>query len=297
MMAHGGLGDFLFQLDLAKRFEAVGIETLFLVRKNYDFLSDIISSSDVSKVNLIRSDGIRYLSSVFYVWIISLLTKVAIVNSFHYSHLRLPTRIFYKIAKLFSAEVVVCQKSKNKSIPYKQITYLDRELIWQRNNRIISCVAGQDSNLDFPILKFEKGDSFSNKDYIHIHPVASSLEKSYPPEKLLSALNKITDKQVLMTITPHAKWYQGEKFEKLASERTGLDFVNKNFSFKEICGYISGAKVFCTVNTGLLWTAIMLGQKVVVCDTDTDYEWNPAPYGAIRLREPEPEELVKILNV
>lgn len=37
IMSHGGVGDFLFQLDLAKRLELAGVRSIFLVRKNRFF--------------------------------------------------------------------------------------------------------------------------------------------------------------------------------------------------------------------------------------------------------------------
>ncbi len=94
--------------------------------------------------------------------------------------------------------------------------------------------------------------------------------------------------RIILTLTPDAEaWYVTPELHAYIASHPAVTFISKYFSFEEIRAYISGSRVFCTVNTGLLWLALMLGKDVVVCDIETAYEWNPAPYGAVRLAEPE----------
>jgi ADP-heptose:LPS heptosyltransferase len=107
-----------------------------------------------------------------------------------------------------------------------------------------------------------------------------------------------TDYKILFTLTPDAeKWYMTDELKLYIAVQTNVTFISKKFSFEEISGYIAGASKFSTVNTGLLWLALSVGQKVVVCDTDEPYEWNPSPYGATRLHEPSPEDVAQALRV
>jgi ADP-heptose:LPS heptosyltransferase len=80
-------------------------------------------------------------------------------------------------------------------------------------------------------------------------------------------------------MTPReAVWYVTNEMRDYVETHSNITLMVKQFSCKEITGIIKNAQVFCTVNTGLLWLGIMLDQKIVVCDTYTDFEWNPSPY-------------------
>jgi hypothetical protein len=282
-MAHGGVGDFLFQLDLAKRLELAGIETLFLARRNYGFLSEILKASNVSHARLMRADGVRYLAAVISAWLMALHYKLFIINSFHYTSLRAPTRILYRVAHLLSARIIVCGKTADPHTPYTQLVYGDHELIWQRNNRIVALVSGAPRNESFPVLEFIADAPSLQKPYIHLHPVSSALQKSYPPKKLLATLTALgTASHILLTMTPKEEaWYMTEALRTYISAHPNITFISKQFAFTEIAGHIFGAGVVGTVNTGLMWLALMLGKPLVVCDTHTDFEWNPAPYGTV----------------
>lgn len=283
IMAHGGVGDFLFQLDLAKRLEVAGIDTLILARKNHRFFREIIASSNAAGITVVRADGMRYLAAIMSVFVRSLLRKVVIINSFNPTHLRLPTRAFYAAARLLSAHVVICLHAHNKDFPYEQILYKDEEMIWERNNRIVDHLVHAPQTSGFPILSFRQESVPLPGEYVHIHMVASALQKSYPPQKLLTALTILGARYpVLLSMTPDAEaWYMTDELRTYVANNAHVTFMSKRFSFVEICSYIAHSKVFCTVNTGLLWVALLLKKKVVVCDTYTDYEWNPVPYGNV----------------
>jgi putative flippase GtrA/ADP-heptose:LPS heptosyltransferase len=282
IMAHGGLGDFLFQLDLAKRLELSDIKVLFVLRKNHSFLGSIADYGGVS-AKRIRADGLHYIFAIVFVWIKAIFGEVIIINSFHHELLRIPTRIFYRTSKILSARVLVCKKEFVKNLSYEQMLYVDEELIWQRNNRIVSYLTNRKIDYEFPIIQFETDKPLKDEKYIHIHPVGSLLQKSYPAHKLVSALKIIgKNEKILLTMTPKEEsWYMTEELREYISKSTNIKFVSKFFSPLEIIDRIKGAKVFCTVNTGMLWVAIFLRKKVVVCDTYTDFEWNPLPYGDV----------------
>lgn len=283
IMAHGGLGDFLFQLDLAKRLELSGVNVLFLLRKNHPFLGSVADYGEVS-ARKIRADGIHYIFAIIFVWIKAIFSKAIIINSFHYEFLRLPTRIFYRTSKLLSARILVCKKKFVQNLPYEQISYIDKELIWQRNNRIVSYITGDKRNYQFPIIKPQISKPLKEGKYIHIHPVSSSLQKSYPVKNLISALETIgPQEEILLTMTPKEEsWYVTGELRTYINKNKNITFLSNSFSFPEIVNYIKYSEVFCTVNTGVLWVAVMLGREVVVCDTHTDFEWNPLPYGNVK---------------
>ncbi|MES2931085.1 MAG: hypothetical protein V4682_00105 [Patescibacteria group bacterium] len=283
IMVHGGVGDFLFQLDLAKRLGMTGINTLILARKNHAFFREIIAESNVSGIELARADGLRYLTATLRVFVRALIEKVVIVNSFNPTRLRLPTRVFYAIARLLSARVIICLHECKRDLPYEQILYKDREMIWERNNRIVEHLVHAPQTSGFPILSFTIEPMPLTGEYLHIHMVASALQKSYPPEKLLTALTILGPSYpILLTMTPKEEvWYMTDELRAYVANSAHITFISKRFSFVEICSYIAHAKVFCTVNTGLLWVALLLKKKVIVCDTYTDYEWNPVPYGSV----------------
>lgn len=280
LMAHGGVGDFLFQLDLAKRLEENGVPTIFLVRKNMRFLSDIVSKSNMARSGLWRADGVYYLLAILRVFVLAANKKVFVINPFHFTRLRFPTRVFYTIARFFSARVIVSQKTVERSLPYEQVPYMPNEPIWRRNIRITELVSNQVCPSVFPVLSFQYGEPFTKESYIHIHPVASSLVKSYPARKLEKLLSIVpADTPILVTITPKEEsWYLNDGLRAFIASRKNITLVSRQFSLEEIAGFIRGARVFSTVNTGLLWLAIMLGQNVVVADTFTDTEWNPVLY-------------------
>lgn len=288
LTVHGGFGDFLFQLDLAKRLESVGISSRILARKNHLFFQDILVASNVTQSHIVRADGWHYLLAIVSVWIRSVFSRVTIINSFHATFFRLPTRIYYAVAHRFSAEVIVSSKTADIHTPYTQFVYADHELIWQRNNRIVSYLARTSVTEGFPVLSFTAGETPISGPYIHLHPVGSVLQKSYPPKKLMQVLSALpTDHRILLTMTPsEERWYVTEELRAFLAERPHITFISKYFSFKNLTGCVAHADVVCTVNTGMLWLALIMGKRIVVCDTYTDYEWNPVAYGNVtRLAE------------
>ncbi len=280
MIAYGGVGEFLFQLDLAKRFEDVGITPIILAKGKYRFFNDILKEVESERICLGNGQGWRYFAYMPLVWGLSIFRQVIIVNSFNSLYYRLPTRMFYGISKLFTARVIVC-KHKEENLPYEQIIYKD-EMVWERNSRIIEYITGKHFDKTFPVLKF-KSSAKGDEKYIHIHPVGSILKKSYPVKKLIEVVNELQkDNKVVITLTPsEEKWYVTDELRNFVENSTNVEMVIKYFSIKEIVSLISNAQVFCTVNTGLLWLSLMIGQKVVVCDYFTDYEWNPKYYNNV----------------
>lgn len=299
ILVHGGVGDFLFQLDLAKRLSLAGIKTLFLARTNHAFFRQLIDASDITRTSLMRADGIRYVLAVGFVLATSLMSRLAIVNSFNPTHLRLPTRIFYALARFFSARILICVHEHKAHLPYEQIPYKDEEMIWERNNRIVSHLTNESQTRGFPILSFAQQATSLSGEYLHIHMVGSALQKSYPPKKLLATLEALgPNYQILLTMTPGGEaWYMTEELRAYVAGHPHITFISKWFSFVEIISYIKGSKLFCTVNTGLLWVAVLLGKKIVVCDTYTDYEWNPLPYGNVTRLSHDYDEQGKLLHL
>ncbi len=287
MVAYGGVGEFLFQLDLAKRFEQAEYEVLFLVKSKYTFFCDIAKETDLEMVSFKDASGWKYFAYMPYIWWLSIIRNVTIVNSFNSLFYRFPTKVFYGVARLCSASVVVSKHTHKHSYLYTQVPYHDKEMIWQRNCRIVEFVTKKKSNSIFPIIKFTRYSSLREK-YIHIHPVGSSLQKSYPAKKLIAVLNHLveTNHTIVLTMTPsEERWYMTDELKHCINTHTKeIYYESKYFSAKEIITYIQNAEVFCTVNTGLLWLSILLSQKVVVLDIFTDYEWTPTPYtNVIRL--------------
>jgi ADP-heptose:LPS heptosyltransferase len=192
---------------------------------------------------------------------------------------------------LCGARVIVSKHILDDSLQHEQVAYEEEQVIWKRNKRIVECVTGKVVEAGFPALHFDV-DSPPYSNYIHVHPVGSAPQKSYPAKKLISLLEKLKNRQVVLTMTPkESVWYVSEELEAFLKENDNVRMIIKNFPFREIAGIISHADVFCTVNTGVLWLGLMLGQKIVVCDTFTDFEWNPKPYNnVIRLAHDYDEE-------
>lgn len=281
MIAYGGVGEFLFQLDLAKRFEQSGYEVLFLVKSKYAFFCDIAQETDLKMVSFKDASGWKYFAYMPYIWGLSGIRNITIVNSFNSLFYRFPTKVLYGVARLCSADVVVSKHTHKHSWLYTQVPYHEKEMIWQRNNRIVEHVTKERNEAKFPILTFTSYP-YKGEKYIHIHPVGSSLQKSYPVRKLLEVLKHLEEKNytVLLTMTPsEERWYMTPELKSFIDiHNNKVHFMSKYFSAKEIITHIQNAEVFCTVNTGLLWLSILLSQKVVVFDIYTDYEWTPTPY-------------------
>ncbi len=288
LTVHGGFGDFLFQLDLAKRLESVGIPTRILARKNYLFFQDILAASNVGKTHIVRADGWRYVFAILSVWLRAVSSSIAIINSFHATKFRLPTRIYYALAHKLSAEVIISSTTGEVQSPYTQFVYADHELIWQRNNRIVSYLARTPVSEEFPVLTFATGEAPVYGSYLHIHPVGSLLQKSYPPKKLIAVLEALGPTHpIVLTLTPREeRWYVTEELRAYIAAHPHITFISKQFSFAHLTGCVAHADVVCTVNTGILWLALIMGKRIVVCDTHTDFEWNPVAYGQVtRLSE------------
>lgn len=279
IVAFGGVGEFLFQVDLLARLLTTytDLRIILLVRSKYQLFTDIIKASSLQdSVELVDASSYKYVVGMCKVWIASFFSDVTIINSFHSLYYRLPTRIFYSLVKIFGGRVIVAKHTKT-SLPYEQVLYKEHEMIWQRNNRIVEVYSKSSCELPFPAVHFSSSKGAG--DYIHIHPVGSKFEKSYPVAKLLALLESLGNRKIVLSMTPsEAVWYLNEDLKKYLALKQNITLINKYFSFKEIVEYIGGAKVFCTVNTGLVWLAVMLKQKMVVLDTCTDYEWNPSPY-------------------
>lgn len=286
MVVYGGVGEFLFQLDLARRFELENREVLFLVKSKYVFFCDIVRETNLKKVRLVNGKGWRYFTYIVYIWWLSLVQDVTIVNSFNSLFYRLPTKIFYNVAKFLSARIVVSKHDFDTTMLYEQVSY-KKEMIWERNDRIVEYVCGVTNTKNkFPVIDFTfrvKSDVFLGE-YVHIHPVGSSYKKSYPSKKLLEVLKcLVKENHILITMTPNEEsWYITEEFRDFIAEHEDrVTLKSCFFSAQEIISYIRGSKVFCTVNTGILWFSIILRHKTIVFDTFTDYEWNPGPYKGI----------------
>ncbi len=285
MVAYGGIGEYLFQLDLAKRFEEIGIMSIILVRSKYTFFHEILHEAGDTSICLVNREGWRYYVYMPSVWLLCLMREVTIINSFNSLYYRLPTRIFYTIAKICSARVIV-SKHEKENLPYEQVPY-KQEMVWQRNNRIVEYVTGKSFTEGFPVLKFKSykhpASSIQHQTgekYIHIHPVGSILAKSYPVKKLIEVVKKLQDDHnIIITLTPsEEKWYVTNELRDFVKNNSNVEIIIKYFSIKEIISYIANASLFVTVNTGLLWLSLMLKQKTVVCDYFTEYEWNPKYY-------------------
>lgn len=283
MIAYGGVGEFLFQLDLARRFEFEKFEVLFLVKNKYTFFSDILREANTRTICLINASRWRYVIGMGYVFYLSLRHDVTIVNSFNSLFYRLPTMLFYNIARLCSARIVISKHKVETSLTFEQVPYTE-EMIWERNVRIVEHVCMTTNTRDtFPVIDFTSKPiaNTSLSSYIHIHPVGSSFKKSYPSKKLLEVLRRLVDtNQILITMTPNEEtWYMTDELRNFIMEhKDRVILESRFFSAKEIISYIKNSKVFCTVNTGLLWFSILLGHRTIVFDTFTDYEWNPSPY-------------------
>ena len=290
MVAYGGVGEFLFQLDLAKRFESNQIQVLFLIKAKYTFFCDIAQQTNLTQTRLVDATLHRYYLLFPYIWALSFIGNITCVNSFNSLFYRWPTKLLYLIASLFGAQVIISRHKYERSLPYEQVPYADKEMIWQRNIRIVNYVTKNSpknsTEAIFPCLEFKQHVSNQN-DYIHIHPVGSSLKKSIPIKKLLDILNYLVEKnKIVISMTPNEeRWYMTSELQDfIIKNNDKIECINRYFTAKEISSLIQNARLFFTVNTGLLWLGIMLKKKVLVFDTFTDYEWNPSPYaGVIRL--------------
>ena len=249
MVAYGGVGEFLFQLDLAKRLEKEGFSSIFLVKGKYTFFREIVQSSDLEATALLNAKGYRYFLFFPAIWLLSLMKDVTIINSFNSLFYRLPTRLFYSVANILGARVIVCKHERDQSLSYEQVTYKEDEMIWQRNSRIVRLLGRSAEKAGFPVLRFAT-TSPKEEAYIHIHPVGSSLRKSYPPKKLIRLLEKLHDKKIVLTLTPREKvWYLTRDIKDFLESKENITLKIKYFSFKEIAGLIANSEVFCTVNT------------------------------------------------
>src|SRR3989344_6283320 len=83
MVAYGGVGEFLFQIDLAKRFEQLGINSIILVKSKYTFFRDIVQEVENNHICLVNRQGWRYFIFMPSVWLLCLMRQVIIINSFN----------------------------------------------------------------------------------------------------------------------------------------------------------------------------------------------------------------------
>lgn len=274
MIASGGVGEFLFQLDLAKRFEEKGISTIFFVKKRYMLFAQIVQLSTIKHAKLISFETFFIVGLMRFITTCAL-RSITLVNSFNSLSFSASTKVLYYTVKLFGGRVVVCKKDSHQKTSFETLYYKEGEVIWERNNHLVEYVTHKKSDLGFPFLFTDKQRAVSVP-YIYIHPVGSSFKKSYPVKKLMELFLLRKDINWVFTVTPNEeKWYVTEELKKFLQENTHITFQSKNFSISEIISFMTASKAFITVNTGLLWLASMLETPTIVADTFTDFEWNP----------------------
>lgn len=275
MIASGGVGEFLFQLDLAKRLEVEGINTVFFVKKKYILFSEIVQISTVKNAKLISLEKFKLIGLTRFK-LLCLFQSVILINSFNSIGFSFITRMLYFIVRFYEGRVLVCKKDIKDRTSFETLYYGDQEVIWERNNRIVEYITKNKSNLSFPILFSEKQKE-TIPPYIYIHPVGSNFSKSYPVKKLIKLFSLRKDINWIFTVTPgEEKWYLTEELKNFLKENENITFQSKNFKADEVVSFMTGSKLFITVNTGLLWLAGMLEVKTIVADTFTDFEWNPS---------------------
>ncbi len=289
IFSYGGLGEFLFQLDFAKRLELSGDFKIILVtRKNYTLFNELIHGSNLQETKLVSAPGIHFYIKGTSIVYRAFFNSVWVVNAFDVKHYRLMSLGLYNVLALFGGRVLLY--AKDRRLLSKNIYYIPRdekEMIWKRNvraNQIISSNLPVEAK-NFPVLSFQVKPPLK-KNYIHIHPVASIRERSYPPKKLIELVKLLTVNQdVLITYTPKEReWYlSSSEMEELASIPR-VQIICQFLKPDVLMGYIKSSDVFCTMDTGLLWMALFLQKETVCFDIFTDYEWNPEPYGDTVIR-------------
>lgn len=277
MFVSGGVGEFLFQLDLAKRFEDQGLPTYFFIKKKYTFFSQIVQLSAVNEAKLFSLEKNAILGFIRFL-MTCITSSVVVVNSFNSLRFSVSTKIAYTIALLTAGEVIISKKDKAYKGFLETVPYQEQEVIWERNNRIVTHITGRKSELPFPIV-FNDTRRAVSVPYVHIHPVGSSKEKSYPVKMLIELFEGKRDVTWMFTLTPgEASWYVTQELRDYLEKNKHVTLLIKYFHASEIISIMTAATCFCTVNTGLLWLACMNSVKTVVIDTYTDFEWNPGGY-------------------
>lgn len=282
MVAYGGLGEFLFQLDLAERLHR-GDEktsTAFLVKGKYTLFSEIVQNAGLAHhVVLYDASGFRYVLFLIAAIIKATYRQHTVVNSFHSLWYRLPTRFLYEALLWCGGRVILSRHTVDMPSRFEQVPYHLSETIWERNNRIASQYYKKAVSYEFPIVSFKQKKQVTPV-YLHIHPVGSIPQKSFPVEKLKAVLKLLgTDRKVRITITPNEEvWYVNDSSRALLTVQPSVSYKSSFFSFEEIVAMITASDTFCTVNTGIMWVSIFLGHRTVVIDYDTEGEWNPAQY-------------------
>ena len=187
MFASGGVGEFLFQLDLARRFDIVGVPVYIFVKKRYMLFAQMIQLSTLQHSKLISLESGVLRGLLEYVWL-CISKKIIVVNSFNSLHFGIVTKCLYAYALLTRNRVVVSKKDIDQVSFLETIPYEQEEMIWKRSNRIVKYITGTASSVSFPIL-FTDTNRTVSVPYIHIHPVGSTKEKSYPVKKLIELFN------------------------------------------------------------------------------------------------------------
>ena len=86
----------------------------------------------------------------------------------------------------------------------------------------------------------------------------------------------------MFKLTPaEVSWYVTEELRDYLLTHDHVTLNVKYFHASEVISFMTAAKCFVTVNTGLLWLACMNNVKTIVIDTFTDFEWNPKPYAHV----------------
>jgi ADP-heptose:LPS heptosyltransferase len=276
MIASGGVGEFLFQLDLAKRLEKEGVRTVFFIKKKFHMFAQMVQASNCTQVTCVSVETF-FVRGMLQFFATCISTRVTLVNSFNSLGFSAITKALYFVVQVTRGRVVVCKKDKHQKTPYETLYYKEGEVIWERNNRIVEYITHKESNLSFPVLFPSYTQRAVSVPYIYIHPVGSSYKKSYPITKLMKLLSLRKDINWVCTVTPsEEKWYVTEEFKVFLQNNPHVTFQSKYFSLSEVLSFMTASKAFITVNTGLLWLASMLTVPTIVIDTFTDFEWNPS---------------------
>ncbi len=128
-----GWGIFYFSSTWQSAWSFQASQLYFLSARIIFFLSQIAAASNALETKLMRADGFRYGVAIARVWILSLSKKVLIVNSFHFTHLRLSDEDFLPRCSLAARPRDYLQEREGNRHPvrtagiYRQRTYLAKK--------------------------------------------------------------------------------------------------------------------------------------------------------------------------
>ncbi len=272
----------MFQLDLSKRLEEAGVKSVvILTRTNYNLFSQFLQVSNLSRTYIYNGHGKKFFWKALIIVCGCAFSSVSVINAFDVKSYSLYTRLFYLSLTLLGGEVFLY--GYDKRLEKKRVYFLKRdekEMIWRRNIRIVKALQPSYESSAFPAVRLTGESIIAQKNYIHIHVVASALVKSFPPQRTIELVRKLSqENDVIISMTPKEElWYFNQAQIEDIRMLKRVTILSKQFTASQITGLIQGSKLFCTVNTGLLWLSRLLDKKTVVFDSATDYEWNPEPY-------------------